>query len=116
MNPTFNLPDFTDGKSPIGVGTNYALGTNTDGAAPNITGEIYNTEASSPIRYGSIQQNGALFLSREAPNTMNLSATGSYSIGRGLGIDASRSSSVYGANNTTKVVTSGTAVYICIRF
>ena len=47
---------------------------------------------------------------------MNLSATGSYSIGRGLGIDASRSSSVYGANNTTKVVTSGTAVYICIRF
>lgn len=34
----------------------------------------------------------------------------------GCGFDASRSSSVYGANNTTKIVTSGTAVYICIRY
>ena len=108
---TFNLPDFTDGKSPIGVGTNYAVGTVTDGALPNIIGTATLMASTS----GTTSGTGAM-------SSSSNSGTSNYGGGSGsdnnavIRFDASTSNSIYGANNTTKVVTSGTAVYICIRF
>ena len=112
MNPTFNLPDFTDGKSPIGVGTNYALGTNTDGAAPNITASLVKG-GQGEVVHATVVASGAFYTEPTANSTSSYGGSGGNA---NLFFDASRSSSVYGANNTTKVVTSGTAVYICIRY
>lgn len=113
-NTTFNLPDFSDGKSPIGVGTNYALGTSTNGAAPNITGSTTLRGADLGINNTSVQT-GCFDKGTTLTNGKNV-GLGDTITSRMLGFDASRSSSVYGANNTVKIVTSGTAVYICIKY
>lgn len=80
----------------------------TDGAAPNITGDLPSEYASNTYTATGVFDKTTTSRKVYAYTTN----TNSYAVD----FDASRSSSVYGANNTTKIVTSGTAVYICIRY
>lgn len=77
----------------------------TDGAAPNITG-------GGEMFYSGT---GAFVSSSSVHRYVRGGDSSAYQT-KDFTFDASRSSSVYGANNTTKIVTSGTAVYICIRY
>lgn len=98
----------------MGVGGSANVGRYNAGEAPNITGEIYNTEQTTPLRYGNPREVGALYLSRFISGTSNPNAAGSYEIGRGFAIDASRSSSVY--KNVSRIISHGIMTFYLIKY
>lgn len=89
---TFNIPDYR-GKVPFGADANNAIGTDENGALPNIKGGITGMRAGSGgTANGCVQTTGS------AENVSTWS--GSYG---GWNIDASRSSALYKDGQTTVV-------------
>ena len=97
---TFNLPNY-DGYLPI-YDSSAALGANTNGKAPNITGTT---------SYRSYGATGA-FMDGATRYTVRWWTDGTESC---TAFDASRCSSVYD-NNATKITPAGVNTLICIKF
>ena len=89
---TFNIPNYR-GKVPFGADTDNAIGTDEDGALPNIKGGITGMRAGS-----GGTPNGCVQTTGSAENVSTWS--GSYG---GWNIDASRSSTLYKDGQTTVV-------------
>lgn len=101
-NTTFNLPNF-DGYLPT-YDSSAALGTSTNGKAPNITGWIF--------PYSSMGGDvGGAFGISGGNNTASRGSGGGWQ----YSFDASRCSSVYD-NNATKITTAGINTLICIKY
>lgn len=101
-NSTFNLPNF-DGYLPT-YDSSAALGTSTNGKAPNITGWIYPYSSMGGDVGGAFGVSGG-----------NNTASRGSGVGWQYSFDASRCSSVYDTN-ATKITTAGINTLICIKF
>ena len=100
---TFNIPNLIDKFIQGGNIT----GTIKEAGLPNITGNIgYYTTGNKSI------PNGALYVTEYVKGYLSSSNNGGSS--DGIGIDASRSASIYGNSSTVQPPSQG--VHVCIRY
>ena len=99
---TFNLPNFTDNKVPLGVGGSANIGRYNAGEVPNITGwaALQNNKGTGGACY---EYSSGIYPAAAAQGT-----------GIRFGFDASRSSSVY--KDVSRVIAHGVMMFYCIKY
>ena len=88
---TFNLPNFT-GRVVQGTANPAEVGKYLEASLPNITGEFFAQQLTTPPNTAQLKVSGALFASEPQGSE---SSTGSYQKCHGILLDASRANSIY---------------------
>ncbi|MBR2008287.1 MAG: tail fiber protein [Alistipes sp.] len=118
---TFNLPDCRNRFIRQYWNNTSNIGFTTEGELPNITGKVtgdtFNYNNGAPIYWGATN-GGALTDGYESTDYTVAAHSGSATYKRQsfISLDASRSSSIYGAGSGTNVIAKSITMQFCIKY